>query len=126
MAKELTATAISNLLRESVLSTITKTLEEEGLTPQQASSGNVLFEMPDINGEDKWVDVRVVIPKGSRAGEPFDGNALIEEFEEKKKLNEEKAKLRAEKSLAKQKEREEKERLKAEKDKAKAESELNS
>lgn len=119
---KLTPTKLATNLREKIVAILTTALLAEGLAPDKSAGGTVLFEMPNELGDEQWAKVEVVIPKGSREGEPFDGQALIDEYKDGLKLAEEKAKLREQASKEKQAKRAEKDKAKAEA-KAKADAE---
>lgn len=125
MAEKITATTLSNALREEVTVGLIAYLTEQGLTVGKRASGKLLFEKPDVTGEDRWVQVDVIVPKGSREGEPFDGQALIDEYIEKQALAEAKAVERERVSKERQAKRAEKDKAKADA-KAKAEAEAES
>ena len=114
-------TKLDGKLRDKLVGLLIAFLLTEGLTPDKSAGGEILFEIPDETGEDRWAKVAVVIPKGSREGEPFDGQALIDEYKDGLALAEEKAKLRAKASEEKQAKRAEKDKAKADKAKADAE-----
>lgn len=122
MAEKITATTLGNALREEITTGLVTYLEEQGLTVGKRASGKLLFEKPDSTGEDRWVQVDVIVPKGSREGEPFDGQALIDEYAEKQEFAKAKAVERERVSKEKQAKRAEKDKAKAEA-KAKADAE---
>lgn len=122
MAEKITATTLANALREEVTTDLVAYLTEQGLTVGKRASGKLLFEKPDATGEDRWVQVDVIVPKGSREGEPFDGQALIDEYAEKQEFAKAKAVERERVSKEKQAKRAEKDKAKAEA-KAKADAE---
>ena len=124
--EKVTRTKLDAQLREEVTEQITALFVADGLTPKKRAGGKLLFEKPDATGDDRWVEVDVIIPKGDRETGVFDGQALIDEYEDGLELTKEKARLREEASKAKQAKRAEKDKAKAEKaeaDKAKAEAE---
>jgi hypothetical protein len=114
-------TKLDALLREKVMAIITATLIAEGLAPAKSAGGTLLFEMPDELHDERYVKVDVVVPKGSRDGEPFDGKALVDEYNANIVLKAEETALRAKTSLEKQAKRAEKDKAKADKAKADAE-----
>lgn len=118
---KLTPTKLATNLREKIVALLIALFLGEGLTPAKSAGGTILFEMPNELNDDQWAKVEVVIPKGSREGEPFDGQALIDEFEANIVLNAEKATLRAKASKEKQAKRAEKDKAKADKAAADAE-----
>lgn len=116
-----TRTKLDANLREKVVALLVAALVAEGLAPEKAAGGTLLFEMPDELSDERFVKIEVVIPKGSRDGEPFDGKALVDEYNANIVLNAEKGELRAKASLEKQAKRAEKDKAKADKAAADAE-----
>ena len=123
MAEKITVTTLSNALREEVTVGLIAYFTEQGLTVGRRASGKLLFEKPDTIGDDRWVQVDVIVPKGSREGEPFDGQALIDEYTEKQELAKAKVIERERVSKERQAKRAEKDKAKADKAKADAEAE---
>ena len=88
-------------------------LEEEAI---QYKANEICIPTLDADGNERYVQFVVKVPKGSRDGEEFDGYSMREEYEIKLKEKAEKAKADAEKK-AKKIERDKKLREKKEKEK---------
>lgn len=88
-------------------------LEEEAI---QYKANEICIPVLDEEGNERYVQFVVKVPKGSRDGEEFDGYSMREEYEIKLKEKAEKAKADAEKK-AKKIERDKKLREKKEKEK---------
>ena len=105
MAKEPTRTELDTLLKEQVMGQVTELLENQGLTPARIASNKLVFEMPDATGDDRYVRIDIVTPKGSRDGTPYNADELIADYELKQEIAIAKKAEREKKSLAKQEER---------------------
>lgn len=90
-----------------------ESLEEEAI---QYKANEICIPVLDEEGNERYVQFVVKVPKGSRDGEEFDGYSMREEYEIKLKEKEAKAKADAEKK-AKKIERDKKLREKKEKEK---------
>ena len=90
-----------------------ESLEEEAI---QYKANEICIPVLDEEGNERYVQFVVKVPKGSRDGEEFDGYSMREEYEIKLKEKAEKAKADAEKK-AKKIERDKKLREKKEKEK---------
>lgn len=116
MAKELTITQQNAAKREALSAIVREALEAEGFTIRLYGSGKLIITSPD--GTQYKNDT--IVPGKDREGNPFDGDALADDYEARlTKRAQEKAEREA-KSLAKQAERKAKDEAKA---KAKAEAE---
>ena len=94
-------TQANNLLREEIIAKLKDFFTEQGEDFLRIAQGEFCFPTVDKNGEDKFIQIVVKIPKGSRDGEPFDGYGLAEDFQMKSEEKAEKAKKMAEKKKAK-------------------------
>lgn len=103
MAKieKLSDTQANNLIREEIIQKLKDFFIAGGEDFLRTAQGEFCFPVVDKNGEDKFVQIVVKIPKGSRDGEPFDGYGLAEDFQMKSEEKAEKAKKIAEKKKAK-------------------------
>ena len=90
-----------------------ESLEEE---PIQYKANEICIPVLDAEGNERYVQFVVKVPKGSRDGEEFDGYSMREEYEIKLKEKAEKEKKAAE-TKAKKIERDKKLREKKEKEK---------
>lgn len=88
-------------LRAQFMERIKAFFEAEGEEVLITGNGEISMPCVDAEGNDKWVQIPVKVPTGSRDGEPFDGYSLAEDFQmkqaEKKAKAEEAAKKKAEK-----------------------------
>ena len=91
----------NNLLREEIMTKLKDFFTEQGEDFLRIAQGEACFPVVDKNGEDKFVQIVIKIPKGSRDGEPFDGYGMAEDFQMRSAEKEEKAKQAAEKKKAK-------------------------
>ena len=64
-------------------------------------SNEICFPCVDDEGNEKFIQLIIKIPKGSRDGEVFDGYSLAEDFKMKQELNEQKKKEKEEKKKKK-------------------------
>lgn len=112
--KKISDTQANNLLRAETLERLITFFTAENEEVLKTAAGEICFPVVDENGEDKFVQVVVKIPKGSRDGEPFDGYGLADDFTLKRVEKEEKAKKAAAKKAAKVKRDEEMRRKKKE------------
>ena len=111
-------TILDNQLRKRYLEMLKEFFnnrEEEVLV---TGTNELCFPCVDDEGNEKFIQLIIKIPKGSRDGEAFDGYSLAEDFKMKQKLNEQKKKEKEEKKKKKierdQKLREEKKENKGE------------
>ena len=92
---------LNDQLRQDFLDRLKKFFESEGEEVLITGSGEISMPCVDAEGNDKWVQIPVKVPLGSRDGEPFDGYSLAEDYQmkqaEKKAKAEEAAKKKAEK-----------------------------
>ena len=113
---------LDNILRGEYLSLIKDFLEERQEQVLITGSNEISVPVVDSEGNEKFVQILVKIPKGSRDGEEFDAFTCAEMYAEKVKTKEEKAKVDSEKK-AKKIERDKKMREKRAEEKAKREAE---
>ncbi len=119
------ATSKSNLwneLRGEYLSLISDFLKDRQEQVLVTGSNEISIPVVDMAGNEKFIQIVVKIPKGSRDGEEFDAFTCAEMYAEKVKAKEEKKKADAEKK-AKKIERDKKMREKRAEEKAKREAE---
>lgn len=99
--EKLSDTQANNLIREEIIQNLKEYFTARGEEFLRTAQGEFCFPTVDKNGEDKFVQIVVKIPKGSRDGEPFDGYGLAEDFQIRSEEKAEKAKKMAEKKKAK-------------------------
>lgn len=96
-----TEASLKNALREYYLDKIVtyfqQNTDEEIL---RTGSGEIVLPCVDTDGNERYVQIKVIIPNGSRDGDSFDGYALAEEYKLKQ---ESKAKSREKKEKEAQK-----------------------
>jgi len=95
------ANKLDNKLREKYVGILTELLigiDEEVL---QYKSNEICIPCLDEEGNERFVQFVIKVPKGSRDGDEFDGYSMKEEYEIKLKEKAEKAKLDAEKKAKK-------------------------
>ena len=83
---------INENLRKKYLEKMKNFLEKEGEEVLVTGTNEICFPCVDEIGEDKFLQIIIKVPKGSRDGEAFDGYSLAEDFLIKQKLKEEKRK----------------------------------
>lgn len=96
--------AVKNLdgkLREQWIDVLLKMLTDAGEDAMRYKSNEICIPVVDAEGNEKWVQFVVKVPKGTRDGDEFDGYSMKEEYELKLKEKEEKAKADAEKKARK-------------------------
>lgn len=93
--------SLDSKLREKWVSTLAQMFTDAGEEVVQYKSNEICLPVLDEDGNEKWVQFVVKVPKGSRDGDEFDGYAMHEEFIMKQKEKEEKAKADAEKKARK-------------------------
>ena len=88
-------------VRADYLAKVKESFEQIGEEVLITGSGEVCIPCVDSEGNEKWVQIVVKVPTGSRDGEPFDGYSLAEDWqmkcEEKRAKAEETARKKAEK-----------------------------
>jgi hypothetical protein len=96
--------AVKNLdskLREKWVECLCEILTKMDEEVIRYKSNEICIPCLDEDGNEKWVQFVIKVPKGSRDGDEFDGYAMREEFTMKQKEKEEKAKADAEKKARK-------------------------
>lgn len=68
-------------LRERYIRILGAALEAEGEDVLRVSNGAIAFPVVDGEGNEKWVELGVKIPLGSRDGDSYDGYELRDEWE---------------------------------------------
>ena len=89
--------SLDSKLREKWVAFLKELLDGAGEEVIQYKSNEICIPCLDEDGNEKWIQIVVKVPKGSRDGEEFDGYAMREEYEIRQKEKEEKAKKNAEK-----------------------------
>ena len=92
---------LNDALRNQYLEMIKTFLEEKGEEVLITGNNEVCFPCVDSQQNDKFVQVIVKVPTGSRDGDAFDGYSLAEEFQLKQNLKAQKKKEDAEKKKKK-------------------------
>ena len=67
----------------------------------QTAAGTFMFPVVDAAGEDRWVKVSIIIPKGANEEDGTDGYSLAREYQLKVDAAEERARKREEEANAK-------------------------
>lgn len=120
-----TEKVLDNNLRTKYFLKVCEVFTELGEEVLQVGSNEIAIPCVDEENNDKFVTIKVTVPKGSRDGEPYDGYAMCSDYAHNKAEAEEKAKAKAEakaKKIAKDKvKREAMKKAKEEHEKAKAE-----
>lgn len=92
---------LNDAIRKKFLEKICFWFEDYGEEVLVTGSGEIAIPCVDDEGNEKWVQVVVKVPSGSRDGEAYDGYSMAEDFqmkqEEKRIKAEEAAKKKAEK-----------------------------
>ena len=120
MAKEKTNNQLNNELREKYRNILKDFFTKEGEEVLVTNTNEIAIPTLDSSRREKYVVIKVMVPNGSRDGEPYDAYSVAEAFgihtEEqaaKKRIAEEK---KAKKIAADEKRRAEQARLKAERE----------
>lgn len=92
---------LDNELRQKWFSTIVKMIADMGEDVLVYKSNELCFPTTDSENNDKYIQIVVKVPTGSRDGEDFDGYAMREAYELNLKEKEEKRKADAEKKAKK-------------------------
>ena len=74
---------LSEAIRADYLSKIRESFEQLGDEVLVTGSNEVAIPVVDSEGNERWVQIVVKIPSGSRDGEPFDGYSLAEDYQMK-------------------------------------------
>ena len=107
---------LDDTLRKVWVEKVAEWLESIGEEVIQYKANEICIPVLDAEGNERYVQFVVKVPKGSRDGEEFDGYSMREEYEIKLKEKAEKEKKAAE-AKAKKIERDKKLREKKEKEK---------
>ncbi len=94
---------LDSILREDYVERIVDFFTESGEDVGYIASNAIAFPVVDKAGNEKWITIRISVPKGERNGEPYDGYAEIADYEFKQKIKADKAeqaKFEKEKKIA--------------------------
>lgn len=120
--KKMSATQLANEIKGRYADLVLKGLVENGEHIYQVGSAEYAIPTLDANGDDAWVTVKLVVPKGDRSGEPYNGYADADAYAAKQAEKAEKAEKAKAAKAAKierdRKMREAKAKAKAEREKA--------
>lgn len=109
------AKALNDKLRETYLEVLMDFFEKKGEEILRTGTNEFCFPCVDSEQNDKFIQVVVKVPTGSRDGEPFDGYSLAEDFQMKQETKAAKKKEDSERKAKKierdKRLREEKKRL---------------
>ena len=98
--------SLDSKLREVWMKTLSQMLTDAGEEVIQYKSNEICLPVVDEEGNEKWVQIVVKVPKGDRYGNEFDGYSMKEEYQLKLKEKEDKAKEKARKAEEAKKKRE--------------------
>lgn len=76
----MTKTEVTNILRSTYMDKVKERLESIGEVILQTGNNEFTIPCVDIEGNDRYVQVVVKVPKGSRDGEEFDGYIAAEDY----------------------------------------------
>lgn len=111
---------LDNNLREKYLKMITEKLQAEGEDVLQTGTNTIAFPCVDEENNDKFIEIVVKIPTGSRAGDIYDGYAEADNFkflQEQKTIKEKKQQAQKAKKIERdKKQRAQKEAIKEKKE----------
>ena len=93
--------SLDSKLREKWFAVLCEMLANAGEEVIKYKSNEMCIPVLDEDGNEKWVQFVVKVPKGSRDGDEFDGYSMRQEYEIKQKAKVEKAKADAEKKAKK-------------------------
>ncbi len=82
---------LDTLLREKFTNAFIETLQAQGEDAHRTASNTITFPVVDEAGNEKWIVIKISVPKGERNGDPYDGYSMIEDFKMKERLKAEKA-----------------------------------
>lgn len=82
---------LDSILREDYTKRLVDFMVESGEDAGYIASNSITFPVVDKAGNEKWVVIRISVPKGERDGTPYDGYAMISDYAFKQKLKAEKA-----------------------------------
>jgi hypothetical protein len=94
-------TILDNQLRKRYLEMLKEFFNNRDEEVLVTGTNELCFPCVDDEGNEKFIQLIIKIPKGSRDGEVFDGYSLAEDFKMKQELNEQKKKEKEEKKKKK-------------------------
>ena len=94
-------TILDNQLRKRYLEMLKEFFNNRNEEVLITGTNELCFPCVDDEGNEKFIQLVIKIPKGSRDGEVFDGYSLAEDFKMKQELNEQKKKEKEEKKKKK-------------------------
>lgn len=94
-------TVLDNQLRKKYLEMLKEFFSNRDEEVLVTGTNELCFPCVDDEGNEKFIQLVIKIPKGSRDGEVFDGYSLAEDFKMKQELNEQKKKEKEEKKKKK-------------------------
>ena len=94
-------TILDNQLRKRYLEMLKEFFNNRDEEVLVTGTNELCFPCVDEEGNEKFIQLVIKIPKGSRDGEAFDGYSLAEDFKMKQELNEQKKKEKEEKKKKK-------------------------
>ena len=94
-------TILDNQLRKRYLEMLKEFFNNRDEEVLVTGTNELCFPCVDDEGNEKFIQLVIKIPKGSRDGEAFDGYSLAEDFKMKQELNEQKKKEKEEKKKKK-------------------------
>ena len=95
---------LDGMLREDYTKRVMDFMVESGEDAGYIASNSITFPVVDKAGNEKWIVIRISVPKGERDGTPYDGYAMIADYAFKQKVKADKAKqakIEKEKKIAK-------------------------
>lgn len=107
----MTNKALNDKIRERYLKILSDYFDGNGEEVLRTNSNEICLPCVDEEGNEKFIQIVVKIPTGSRDGEPFDGYSMQEDYQMKTAEKAEKAKIAEEKKqqkIAKDKEKQKK------------------
>lgn len=120
--KKMSATQLATEIKQRYADMVLNGLMANGEQVLQVGSAEYAIPTLDANGDEAWLTVKLVVPKGDRSGEPYDGYTEAEAYAAKQAEKAEKAEKAKAAKAAKierdRKAREAKAKAKAEREKA--------
>lgn len=83
---------LDSKLREDYAKRIVDFFTESGEEVGYIASNAITFPVVDEARNEKWITIRISVPKGERNGEPYDGYAEVADYEFRQKVKADKAK----------------------------------
>ena len=93
--------SLDSKLREKWFGIVADLVANSGEEVIKYKSNEFCIPVLDEEDNEKWIQIVVKVPKGSRDGDEFDGYSMEQEYKMKQKEKEEKAKAEAEKKARK-------------------------